>query len=140
MRRRSPNNPIALMLALGLCLGVMVVSANDSNRSALDGRLVSLRDLSVEFSSNSNRDDITRVSESTDGLDFVSALHFISRFIGAADSVSSDDIANGDLSSIGATNTSGVGHASDPRVSRIPDSREALSSQVTVGNLARASL
>lgn len=128
------------MLALGLCLGVMVVSANDSNKSSLDGRLVSLKDLSVEFSSNSNRDEIRRMSESADGLDFVAALNFISRFIGAADSVSSDDIANRDSSSPDTVDSVGLRQVSDSKSSRVPDTREALSSQVTAGSLARASL
>lgn len=80
------------MLALGLCLGVMIVSADGSNQTSRDGRLISLRDLSVEFSSGRGNDASRRLSEHGEGLDFVSALNFISRFIGAADSVSSDDI------------------------------------------------
>lgn len=80
------------MLALGLCLGVMVVSADGFDQTSRDGRLISLRDLSVEFSSGSGSDTSRRLSERVEGLDFVSALNFISRFIGTADSVSSDDI------------------------------------------------
>jgi hypothetical protein len=78
--------------------------------------------------------------ESADGLDFVSALNFISRFIGAADSVSSDDIANGDLASLATVGATRIEHVSNPTISRIPDTRETLSFQVTVGNFARASL
>ena len=81
------------MLALGLCLGVVMVSMNDADQTLRNGKLVSFKDLSVEFSSNSKSNETPGFAAKSENIDFVSALTAISRFIGTADSIASDDIA-----------------------------------------------
>ena len=128
------------MLALGLCLGVMIVSADGSDQTSRDGRLVSLRDLSVEFSSSSGGDAVRRTSESRERLDFVSALNLISRFIGAADSVSSDEVVCEGPLPIDRIDSYSLDASTQREFGIGINTRQALSSTMSITNYARASL
>jgi hypothetical protein len=139
MKRKNPNNPVILMLALGLCLGVLVVSLNDADQTFRHGKLISFKDLSLEFSSNSKPGETPNVSDSAHGLNLISALNVISRFIGTADSVSSDEISLADQSLAGKAGQE-LFRAPFNLIESISEVRKPLSSRVTVGNFARASL
>lgn len=128
------------MLALGLCLGVMIVSADGSDQTSRDGRLISLRDLSVEFSSGSGNDSSRRLSEHSEGLDFVSALNFISRFIGAADAVSSDDIVCGGPLAVDRLDPRDFDASIQRNLELGWNAGRNLSSTMSISNYARASL
>jgi len=127
------------MLALGLCLGVVMVSMNDADQTFRNGRLVSLKDLSLEFSSNSKPKELSNTTAASDSLDFVSALSVISRFIGASGSIASDDIALNKVAvpypatDIGIRTVSGLSEKSI-------DPKEILSTKLSISNFARASI
>jgi len=139
MKRKNPNNPIILMVALGLCLGVLIVSVNDADQTFRNGKLISFKDLSLEFSSNNRNTDVPCAADSAHSMNLVSALNVISRFIGTADSFSSDEISLFDSQTIGKSDerllcpsVDLAGHASE----RL----KPLSSKITIDNFARASL
>jgi len=127
------------MLALGLCLGVVMVSMNDADQTLRNGKLVSFKDLSLEFSSNSKPDEISDGATSNDSLDFVSALTVISRFIGAAGSIASDDITLARVDVPYPVLDIAKQTVSDP-IEEGFDSKKILSAKLSISNLARASI
>jgi hypothetical protein len=139
MKRKNPNNPFILMVALGLCLGVLIVSANDADQTFRNGKLISFKDLSLEFSSNNPTGDAPYAVDSAHGMNLVSALNVISRFIGAADSFSSEDISLIDAGLNEVSNGKPLGSSTDS-TERGSGIRKALSSRVNIDNFARASL
>lgn len=128
------------MIALGLCLGVLVISTNDGDQTIRHGKLVSIKDLSVEFSSSGRADETDRSTDAADGLDFITALNLISRFIGTADSFQAEGFGSADEISVWSNLASFKGITDSVACDRTFDCRTSLSKKISANGFARASI